>query len=65
VAGTFPAAIPHIPPPPPFQPSSDPASRASGALRGAAPLIGEDSEYERCRALLTDADSSCVEVLLP
>ena len=39
--------------------------RAIAALALAAQLIGEDSEYERCRALLTDADSSCVEVLLP
>ena len=39
--------------------------RVIAALALAAQLIGEDSEYERCRALLTDADSSCVEVLLP
>ena len=39
--------------------------RAIAALALAAQLIGEDIEYERCRALLTDADSSCIEVLLP
>lgn len=39
--------------------------RAIAALARAAQLIGEDNEYERCRALLADADNSSVQILLP
>lgn len=39
--------------------------RAIAALAKASALIGDDGEYERCRAMLVDADPACVEKLLP
>lgn len=38
--------------------------RAIAALARAAALIGEDSEYDRCRQLLSDADPASVATLL-
>ncbi|MEJ4111992.1 DUF3151 domain-containing protein [Corynebacterium kroppenstedtii] len=38
--------------------------RAIAALALAAKAIGEDGEYERCRALLADSDPSCVATLI-
>ncbi|MCK7637671.1 DUF3151 domain-containing protein [Corynebacterium pygosceleis] len=38
--------------------------RAIAALARAARLIGEDNEYDRCRALLSDCDPESVATLL-
>ncbi|WP_156230155.1 DUF3151 domain-containing protein [Corynebacterium occultum] len=38
--------------------------RAIAALALAARAIGEDAEYDRCRALLSDSDPACVTTLL-
>ncbi|MEZ2121534.1 MULTISPECIES: DUF3151 domain-containing protein [unclassified Corynebacterium] len=38
--------------------------RAIAALARAARLIGEDNEYDRCRALLSDCDPGSVTTLL-
>ena len=38
--------------------------RAIAALARAAHNIGEDDEYDRCRALLSDCDPECVSLLL-
>lgn len=45
--------------------ANQPVLRAIAALARAAALIGEQSEYDRCRQMLSDADPESVDLLIP